>query len=84
MASHTGYIDGAVQSWAKVEGRGGGPVLPGRVKSWLERNGFASEMYAAHARLDVQACPPTPLAPGAALELELEDADDDARRIALH
>ncbi|HEY7512651.1 MAG TPA: serine protease [Vicinamibacteria bacterium] len=75
-------LEGSVPGWSKVEARDGGSVLPGRVKTWLERNGFASDMYGAQTSLDVQSCPPTPLA-GGRIELELEDADSDASRVVL-
>lgn len=76
-------LDGAVQGWTKLEAKDGGSVLPGRVKTWLERNGFASDMYGAQTGLDVQACPPTPVAAAAGIELEMEGADSDANRAVL-
>jgi serine protease Do len=76
-------LDGTVQAWAKVETQGGGSVLPARTKAWLDRNGFASDMYIAQTSLNVTSCPQTALTPGERIELELEGADTGASRAVL-
>jgi hypothetical protein len=76
-------LDASVPGWMKLQTAEGGTVLPSRVKAWLDRNGFASDMYAAQSALDIRTCPATPLNASARIEVELEDADADASRAAL-
>jgi S1-C subfamily serine protease len=68
-----------VTEWTKVEGEDGTSVLSPQVKGWLERHGFASDLYVAVAMLDYGECPADKLGPG--VELEMEGADSDAARI---
>jgi hypothetical protein len=72
-------MDGEVAEWVKLEREDHGSVLTPRVKAWLDRNGFASDMYGGFAALDWAHCATEEL--GTAVDLELEDADPDASRI---
>ena len=69
--------------WSKVEGKGGRSVLPPRVKLWLERHGFASDIYAANTTVDMSQCLRNEVTADSELEIELEGADADASRIRL-
>ncbi len=72
-------MDGEVAQWEKLERDDRSSVLDPRVKSWLERNGFASDLYGGSAVLDWSDCADTEL--GGGVDLELEGADADASRI---
>ncbi len=72
-------MDGEVARWEKLERADHSSVLDPRVKSWLERNGFASDLYGGSAVLDWSGCAATEI--DGAVDLELEGADSDASRI---
>ena len=54
-------------------------MLPARVAAWLERHGFGTDIYQGVAVLSWDHCPTDRL--GGIVDLEMEQADDDARRV---
>lgn len=72
-------MTGEVSEWTKLESEGDRGVLPARVAAWLERHGFGTELYQAVAVMQWDHCPADQL--GGIVDLEMEEADDDARRV---
>jgi hypothetical protein len=64
-----------VSHWQKAQTRDGGSIIKPRAKAWLEQHGFASDMYAGVAPIDMTPCREF-VATGATLHMR--DADDDA------
>jgi hypothetical protein len=62
-----------------MESQGGGEVLDPRTKARLERHGFSADLYEGVAVMSWDHCPADRL--GGAVDLEMENADDDARRL---
>jgi S1-C subfamily serine protease len=83
LRSNTGdplcTLEGEVEQWQKLEAQGGGSVLPPRMKAWLDRHGFASDLYVGVVALGWSQCPQDRFAPG--MSLEMRGADPDAARI---
>ncbi len=72
-------MTGEVSEWRKLEAQGGGEVLPVRGRLWLERHGFSADLYEGVAVMRWDHCPEDRL--GGVVDLEMENADDDARRV---
>lgn len=72
-------MTGEVSDWRKLEGEGGGGVLPPRMTLWLERHGFSADLYEGVAVMRWDHCPAERL--DGIVDLEMENADDDARRV---
>lgn len=72
-------MTGDVSEWKKLVSDGDGEVLPARGRLWLERHGFSADLYAGVAVMRWDHCPAEHI--GGAVDLEMENADDDARRV---
>jgi trypsin-like peptidase len=72
-------LHGEVPRWQKAQTNDGGSIVKPRVKAWLERHGFSSDIWVGVALLGFGDCPQEALGSGAVLTLR--DADDDASRI---
>jgi hypothetical protein len=72
-------MTGEVSEWKLLESWGDGEVLDPRGKHWLESHGFSSDLYEGVAVMRWDRCPAGRLK--GAVDLEMENADDDARRL---
>ena len=72
---------GEVQAWVKLETESGDSPLKPRTKAWLEKNGFATDIYQGLVIVQRGDCTNAELARG--FTLELEGANEDAKRLEL-
>jgi hypothetical protein len=72
-------LRGEVPAWRRAEAREGGSILQPSVKAWLDRNGFASDIWVGVAVIEFAHCPPDALRRG--VVLRMQNADDDAAEI---
>jgi hypothetical protein len=68
-----------VSNWLKAQGRESKSVLDPRTKDWLERNGFATDIWIGVAVMSFSQCTEEVL--GATAVLRMHGADDDASEI---
>jgi S1-C subfamily serine protease len=73
-------LQAPVTQWKKVEQEDGGSVLPGQMKSWLDRHGFSSDFYVTAVFVNFDHCSADALN-HQGLMLEMEGADPAASRV---